>query len=666
MTPARFLRLAALLLVVAPAAAYGADTATPHLPTTPKQPVQDQFFGQTVSEDFRWLEDWSRPDVKDWSTAENAVTRHYLDSLPDRSAILHRVEALSKSLTASYTLLQSAGGAVFAMKEQPPKQQPMLVRLESLDDLSSEKVIVDPNALDPTGGTAIDFFAPSHDGSKVAVSLSQGGSESGSIHVYDGRTGAALSDVVPRVQHGTAGGSVAWNADASGFWCTRYPAPGERPEADLFFYQQVVFHKLGTSPDQDTYVIGKEFPKIAEIKLDTSDDGKWLLVEALNGDGGEHAYWLKPEMGGAFTQVAKFADRMVDAQVGKDGLYLLSRKASPNGSVVRVPLATPSLAHAATIVAPSATAIEAFQLAGGTVYTQDILGGPSAVRVFDRTGKALGSLPLPNVSSIGAIVRGTGDEVYVQRSSYTEPPRWLRYSPATHALKPTALVLQSPADYSDIEVHREFATSKDGTKVPINILMKKGTKLDGTAPALLYGYGGYGLSQRPNFSATRKLWLEQGGIYAVANIRGGGEYGDAWHLAGNLTKKQNVFDDFSACAQYLIDHHYTSVEHLACQGGSNGGLLMGAMLTQHPEQFRAIVSSVGIYDMLRVELTPNGNFNITEFGTVTDSAQFRALYAYSPYHHVRDDQQYPGVMFLTGANDPRVDPANSRKMTVRL
>jgi prolyl oligopeptidase len=233
-------------------------------------------------------------------------------------------------------------------------------------------------------------------------------------------------------------------------------------------------------------------------------------------------------------------------------------------------------------------------------------------------------------------------------------------------LRPTALVRTSSADFSDSEVLREFATSKDGTKVPMSIILKKGTKLDGNNPTLLTGYGGYGISLSPRFAAGRRVWLDAGGVYVVANLRGGAEYGEEWHRVGNLTKKQNVFDDFAACARHLIDRKYTSPARLAIEGGSNGGLLMGAALTQHPELFRAVVSHVGIYDMLRVELHPNGAFNVTEFGTVNNPEQFKALYAYSPYHRVKDGTAYPAVFLLTGANDGRVDPANSRKMAARL
>ena len=230
----------------------------------------------------------------------------------------------------------------------------------------------------------------------------------------------------------------------------------------------------------------------------------------------------------------------------------------------------------------------------------------------------------------------------------------------------TALASTSPVSFSDIEVTREFAPSTNGAKVPLNIIRRKGTKLDGTNPTLLYGYGGYGLSMSPTFDFTRRLWFDRGGVYVVANIRGGGEFGEEWHKAGNLTNKQNVFDDFAAAAKYLIDQKYTSSDKLAMLGGSNGGLLMGALLTQHPDLMRAVVSAVGIYDMLRVELAPNGAFNVTEFGTVKNEDQFKALYAYSPYHHVNDGTKYPAILMMTGANDGRVAPYHSRKMTARL
>ena len=652
------------LASVAPAA-----FAQPALPETPRRPVEDSYQGITVRDDYRWLEDSGADQVKAWSDAENAVTRTFLDAIPERQAILERVTYLTHNTASYFYGLKSVRGQFFAMKDQPPRQQPMLVRLASVDDTTSE-TIVDPGTIDPSGKTSIDFFVPSLDGSKIAVSMSKAGSEDGTVFVFDTRTGERLADEVPRVNGGTAGGDVAWNAEGTGFWRTRYPSHGERPDADLSFYQQVYFHKLGTPAAEDVYVLGKEFPRIAEIQLQSTDDGRYVLADVSNGDGGEHAFWLAgPD--GAFHRVSRFEDLAVRAELGTEALYLLSRHGAPNGKILRLPwrtaLAEDALAHATTLVPESETAIVGMVAGESRLYLQEIVGGPSQLRIVNAlNGRLRGRAPIPPVSSVSGLVRTTGNELLIQIQSFTEPGRWWRLDPMRGDLVPTALRLRSPADYSDTEVRREFAVSKDGTRIPVNILMRKGTRLDGSSPCILTGYGGYGISQTPSFSTSRRLWLEQGGIYAIANIRGGGEYGDAWHRAGNLTKKQNVFDDFAACARYLVDHRYTASERLAIQGGSNGGLLMGAMITQHPELFRAVVSSVGLYDMLRVELTPNGEFNVTEFGTVKDPEQFKALYDYSPYHHVTDGARYPATLMLTGANDPRVDPWQSRKMIARL
>jgi len=289
------------------------------------------------------------------------------------------------------------------------------------------------------------------------------------------------------------------------------------------------------------------------------------------------------------------------------------------------------------------------------------------VRVFDLQGMALGKLPLPDISANNEIAELADGRILFNVTSYLRPVYYDAWDPKTGKVEETALKVTSPVDFSDASVTRVFATSKDGTKVPLNIIMKKGTKLDGTNPTLLYGYGGYGVSMTPGFiGAMRRLWLDKGGIYVVANIRGGAEYGEKWHQEGMLTKKQNVFDDFYAAGQYLIDQKYTSHAKLALMGGSNGGLLMGALITQHPDLARAVVSAVGIYDMVRVELDPNGSFNTTEFGTVKDPEQFKALYAYSPYHHVVKGTAYPAVLMTTGATDGRVNPMHSRKFTAAL
>jgi prolyl oligopeptidase len=674
----RLLRLFATLGVftVLPTFTRGQAVAPP--PLAPKRPVTDTYHGVHVSDDYRWLEDWNDPQVKEWSAAENSRTREYQDHLPTRPAIKQRLTELISAGSPRYFDLDYRGGTLFAMKAQPPKQQPLMVTLRASDDPGSERVVVDPNAMSETGSIAIDFYVPSPDGKLVAVSLSQNGSEDGVAHVFEVETGKQLNDRVPRVNFGTAGGSIAWKADSSGFYYTRYPQGSERSAEDTNFYQQVYFHRLGGDSREDTYVIGKDFPRIAEIQLHTSDNGRWLIAAVANGDGGEFAHYVMDVMG-RWKQVTSFEDKVVSVKLGAEddaALYLLSRKNAPRGEILRLPLADPQLAKAQLMVPQTSGAsaaegdrasIEALAVTPQRLDVADIVGGPSRLRVFDHQGHQTSSLPLPPISAVGEIVHTEGDDVLVRVSSYLEPPAWYHFDSASGKSARTGLVETSPAKFDDAEVVREFAVSKDGTRVPLNIIRRKGVALNGRNPTLLTGYGGYGLNRKPGFlGPSGRVWLEQGGVYVIANLRGGGEYGEEWHQAGNLTRKQNVFDDFIACAEHLIQRKYTSPEHLAILGGSNGGLLMGAVFTQRPDLFRAVVSYVGIYDMLRVELDPNGAFNTTEFGSVKDPEQFRALYTYSPYHHVKDGTAYPAVLFLTGDNDHRVNPLNSRKMTARL
>lgn len=635
-------------------------------PAAEKKPVFNEYHGTKVQDDYQWLEDDNNAEVKAWSDAENKQTRAYLDALPSRSAIETQLKQWYAKTSPNYSGLVARSGRLFAIKFQPPKQQPMLVTLASANDLKSEKVLIDPNQIDSQGTTAIDWFEPSLDGSKVAVSLSAKGSEDGTLHFYDGATGKEIGDTIAHVQYPTAGGSAAWNGTGDGVYYTRFPRKGERPDEDLNFYQQVYFHKLGTPDSQDTYSIGKEFPRIAEIKLESSENGKYVLAAVANGDGGEFAHYVLGSEGG-WKQVTQFSDEVKLARLGRDNaLYLLSRKDAPRGKILRLPLETPDLSKATEIVPASDAVIQQIEPAANALYVVDLLGGPSQVRRFNLDGKDATIIPVPEISAVQEIVALDDGALLFRDVSYTEPAAWFEVAPGQLQSTKTALASTSPVSFSDIEVTREFAPSTNGAKVPLNIIRRKGTKLDGSNPTLLYGYGGYGLSMSPTFDFTRRLWFDRGGIYVVANIRGGGEFGEEWHKAGNLTNKQNVFDDFAAAAKYLIEQKYTSSDKLAMLGGSNGGLLMGALITQHPDLMRAVVSAVGIYDMLRVELAPNGAFNVTEFGTVKNEDQFKALYAYSPYHHVTDGTKYPAILMMTGANDGRVAPYHSRKMTARL
>jgi len=635
-------------------------------PQTPKKPVSNEYAGTMVEDPYQWLEKDDDPEVKAWSNAQNQRTRQYLDKLPDRAAIERQLTEWYAKTSPSYFSLISRPGTLFAMKFQPPKQQPLLVTLTSADDLKSEKVVLDPNVLDAKGTTAIDWFVPSLDGKHVAISLSKGGSEDGTLHFYETATGKALPDTIAHVQYPTAGGSAAWNNDGTGIYYTRFPRTGERPEADLNFYQQIYFHKLSTADTDDTYSIGKDFPRIAEIVLQASRDGRYILATVANGDGGDFAHYLLGP-NGTWKQITQFSDQIKAARLGRDNaLYLLSRAGAPRGKILRLSLGTPELKNAVEIVPAGEAVIEQIVPTANALYVGDLLGGPSQIRRFGLDGKGETMIPIPMISAVQEMVALEDNSLLFRDVSYTQPSAWFHCAQGKTEPVETALRTTSPVSFADIEVTREFAISNDGTKIPLNIIFRKGMKRDGQNPTLLYSYGGYGISMSPNFDFTRRLWFDRGGVYVVANIRGGGEFGEEWHKAGNLTRKQTVFDDFAAAAEYLIKEKYTRPEKLAIQGGSNGGLLMGAMITQHPDLVWAVVSAVGIYDMLRVELAPNGAFNVTEFGTVKNPEQFKALYAYSPYHHVVDGTKYPSILMMTGANDGRVAPYHSRKMTARL
>ena len=655
-----FFSLAFVLGLCAGASALDIDT--------PKRPVSDEYHGVKVTEDYRWLEDADAPEVRRWSEAQNLRARAYLDALPARAALRKRIREYYRKVSPSYSSLVFRG-VYFALKLQPPKDQNMLVALKSPDDPASERVIVDPNLRQAGGLLSIDWYVPSLDGRLVAVAMSQKGSEDSTLYFFDVRTGKPLADRVPRVNFATAGGSAAWLPDGSGVYYTRYPQGNERPKEDADFFQQIWLHKLGAAPSSDVYVLGKDFPRIAEIRLQTRGDGRHLLATVANGDGGEFAFYLMgPDR--HWTRLARFEDKIVCGELGLDGaVYLLSHQDAPRGKILRLPLDDPRLAAAKTIVAQNEFAVVAEDGIVPTehrLYVTYLAGGPNEAFVYDLAGKPLGRVPIPPVAAVQEVSPAENDAVLVRTQTFVKPSAWYRFQ-GGDKLFPTALFVQSPVDFKDAEVVREFVLSKDGARIPLNIIRRKGSRLDRSHPTLLYGYGGYDISLTPKFlGIVGRLWLDQDGVYAVANLRGGGEYGEPWHKAGNLTRKQNVFDDFIACAEHLVSRRYAFPEKLAIEGASNGGLLMGAALTQRPDLFRAVVSHVGIYDMLRVELSPNGAFNVTEFGTVKDPEQFRALYAYSPYHHVIDHAAYPSVLFMTGANDGRVDPANSRKMTARL
>ena len=670
MTTSSWQLAAALTLGGAALIAHAADKGAP--PTAVK-PVTDRYGDITVQDPYRWLEKTADAKVKQWGAAQDKRTRAYFAKLPARQPMFDWLMKQAAASSSAYYDLHAAGGQLFALTNQPPKQQPMLAVTGQDADPAKARVVVDPNTLNPKGTTAIDWYVPSPTGKLVAVSMSENGSEDGSLHLIDVATGRQVDKVIPNVQFATGGGSLAWREDGSGFWYTRYPDASE-PAERQHFYQQIYYHRVGDDPAKDSYVLGKDFPRVAEIALDARPGAAAVVATVANGDGGEFAhYLLKPD--GSTQQVTRFEDKIVGAALGADGLYLISRQGAPRGNLLKLKLDDLNLAHAQVLVPESDAALEPsgeFGAANITItktaiYLREMVGGPSRVAVFGLDGAPKGQLSLPDVSAVDEVEAMDDGSLLVAVKTYLEPSQFVRVDGATGKVAPTALRQTSPVSFGDVEVVREFATSKDGTRIPLNIVRKKGQKLDGSAPLLLNGYGGYNVSMVPRFlGAATRLWLDAGGVYVIANLRGGGEFGETWHTQGALTHKQNVFDDFAASGQYLVDKGYTSSARMAAIGGSNGGLLMGATFTQHPELFRAVVSTVGIYDMLRVELDPNGAFNVTEFGSVKQPDQLKALYAYSPYHHVQDGAKYPAIFMATGETDGRVNPMHSRKMIARV
>jgi prolyl oligopeptidase len=641
-------------------------------PVTELRAVTDTYHGVSVVDPYRWLEADAAPEVKAWSAAQNAYSRSVLDRLPALPEIRARVTAAFKAEFPSFRQVVPAAGLWFVTVHAPPRQQPYLGVMPAGAAPSALRVLLDPDQLDASSHTTIDFFVPAPDGKRVAVSLSRNGTESGDVTVIDVATGQALPDRVARVHGGTAGGDLAWLADGSGFFYTRYPAPGERPAADQAFYQQVYFHALGSDPEGDRYELGNDLPRIAEIRLELDASSGRLLASVQKGDGGEFAHYLR-ERGGSWKQLSDFPDGIVQVSFApRQRLLAVSRRAAPRGKLLVSDARAPDLAQARVLIPEAPESIVTRFWDGGSlvaterhIYLTYQNGGPSFVRAFDVRGKPLAWRDPLQVASVSNLTRDGARGVLFRSQSFVDAPAWYRFDEMVGGVTKTPLAEQVAVDMSGHEVVRAQATSNDGTRVPFNVVRPAGA---GAAPSacIVTGYGGYGLSQEPRYRVDTALWLEQGVIVVVANLRGGSEFGEDWHRQGSLERKQNVFDDFAAVLEELVARGLTRPERTGIIGASNGGLLMGATLVQHPERVRAVVSLVGIYDSLREELLPNGEFNITEFGTVRDPAQFAALYAYSPYHHVKQGAAYPATLLITGENDPRVGPMQTRKMAARL
>lgn len=639
------------------------------------QNVVESFHGVEVDDPYRWLEDWNSEEVKTWTRAQEAYASAYLDALPEFPAVQARVRELYVDAgSVEYDSLSINGETLFALKSDPRQQQSLLVSMPVSGDPAGERVIVDPNTIDATGLTTIDWYKVSNAGDIVAVSLSRGGSEAGDIHLFAIETGDPVGEVVSRVQGGTAGGDVAWQPDDSGFYYTRYPRVGERAEEDQLFYVQVYLHRIGESPEADTYVLGEDFPRIAEIRLFVEPASGRLLITVQDGDSSRFAHFLR-QPDGEIVPFSDFGDGLLQFTFGNGNrLYGVSWANDALGEIIALDAGAPNAEPEIIVPAGDGAISHSFYdlYSPSLLATEDRLyalyqvGGPYDLRAFDLEGNRVAGPETEPISTSYGLTDAGDAGVLFATTSYVTRNDWFNFDPNTGSTRKLPISAEASGELSDISVVREFATSVDGTEIPVNVLVPPGAVRDGTGAIVVTGYGGYGSSNSPGLNSLAPLVMENGVYLAIANLRGGGEYGEAWHRAGMLTEKQNVFDDFIAVIEHLVAQGYADRDRVGIYGGSNGGLLMGAVVVQRPDLARAVVSRAGIYDSLRFELDPNGAFNVPEFGSVKDPDQFAALYAYSPYHNVRDGIAYPAILLTTGANDPRVNPMNSRKFAARL
>jgi prolyl oligopeptidase len=632
---------------------------SPEPPVTRAAVVVDDVHGVEIADPYRWLEDGSSEEVRRWVESESAYTRGLLDARPGRDAARKR---LAKLLSiGTLTAPSPRGGHYFYTRREGEQNQPILYVRDSAK--GKDRPLVDPNALSPDGTAAIDWWYPSEDGSLLAYGVSTSGDEKSTLRVLDVATGRPLPDVIPHTRYCTLG----WLPDKSGFYYTRYPAPGEVPAGQENYNRHIFFHRLGSDWTHDPKIYGEKRKPEDLIEFTVSPDGRFMVVWALEGWSRSDLYVkdLKSE-GSPFVPVAEGIDAIFQGEVIGDTLYLMSNWEAPRYRLFAVDPKKPERAAWKILIPQSDAVLSEAHYVGGQLVALYLKDAASRLSVFSAAGKKIRDIPLPALGTVEKVDgRHDGREAFFGFSSYTLPPSVYRYD-----LKSGAVTLwdrvESDLDLGVMEVKQVFYRSKDGTRVPMFLVHRKGLRLDGGNPTVLYGYGGFNISLTPAFSRSVVHWLERGGVYAVANLRGGGEYGEDWHRAGMLERKQNVFDDFIAAAEWLIAQKYTSPKHLAIYGGSNGGLLVGAALTQRPDLFRAVVCAVPLLDMVRYHNFQIARLWVPEYGSAENADQFRVLYAYSPYHKVKDGAPYPAVLVETAESDSRVDPMHARKMTARL
>lgn len=639
-----------------------AKTAAP--PKAEVKIVVDDYHGHKISDPYRWLEDAKSPETQRFVEEENAYTQQMLDSVPGREQLRSRIEQLLSIGRVEAPL--PAGNYYFYELREGKQNQPVIYVREGLN--GKDRTLVDVNQLAPDGTVALDWWYPSDDGKYVAYGTSPNGSEISTLQVIETTTGRLLPEKIWR----TRAASIAWLPDSSGFYYTRYPRPGDVPAGQEMYNRHVFFHKLGSADNadglKDPLIFGEGLDPTYWPNVVISNDGKWLLVLISEG-------WVKSELylknladrNSKFVPVTSGKTFLYDGQILDGQLYITTNEDAPRYHIFKVACSHPARSNWKEIVPQGDAVIEnGAAIIGGRLFVQYLRNASSALTLYDLEGKLLANVAMPTLGSITGL-GGEWDskEGFFAFHSYAMPPTAFRV--ALDGKVSEFLHVKSDIDPTQYVVEQVRFQSKDGTQVPMFVVHKKGLVLNGKTPTVLSGYGGFNLGRTPFFDRNAMLvLLEHGGIYADVQLRGGNEFGEDWHRAGMLDKKQNVFDDFIAAAEYLIAQKYTDKEHLAIQGGSNGGLLMGAAFTQRPDLFRAVVCQVPLLDMLRYQRFQIAKLWIPEYGSSDDPKQFDWLYAYSPYHHVTEGIRYPAILFMTADTDTRVDPMHAKKMTALL
>lgn len=655
--------------------AVQAATAADGPPAAPVHAVTDTYWGQKVVDPYQWMEDEKSPEFQSWMKAQNDYTRQVLARLPGREALKERIAALSNAGTVVYQVA-TAGTNYFYLKLAPGDDSPKLYVRDGLK--GQERLLVDPARLGSAGvHYSIDYFVPSPDGARLAYGTSPGGSENATLGVLDVADAKPLAEQISRARFGV----TAWAPDGKSFFYSRLAAPVDgAPPGDKYKKSMIYRHVIGSHTDGegDEAQLGFGLSAAVPVAADElplllrSAASPYVLAIVQKFVKNEFSVYAAPyaRLDGAKTPWRKVADErdaVTDISAHGGTLYLLTHHGAPTFKVVSTRLDKPDMAHAATVVAPTKAVLQKLAVAQDALYVQGQEGGIGAVWRVSFGKPVSTAVALPYQGAIGEFsVDPDRPGALLKLTSWTEPQLWYHYDPVSDTATDTGLRPRSPVDYSGITSVEVKARSVDGTMVPLSIVYRRDLKRDGSNPTLLVGYGSYGISLDPGFNPALLAWLERGGVYAVAHVRGGGEYGEDWHLAGQKANKPNTIADFIGCAQYLIDQHYTTSARIAGQGGSAGGITVGGALTRKPGLFAAIIDNVGVSDNLRIELSPNGPPNIPEFGSVKTEQGFKDLYAMSAYHHVEDGTPYPAVLLTTGIHDPRVDSWQMAKMAARL